>query len=204
MKLAARLLIAIPFLGSILSGETAESLTTQAQNAFKAAQHDVIFAPTPDYPRSARRKFSTGKGVVVLRFDTKTGAVEKAAIAVSTGDRDLDDAALAAFRRWRVKPHGRRELAIPIRFGLEWPNETYVYRGLIKTISPQTHTVRLLSRGGFELNLIVNSGTALTKNGRAISFGELAPGDRIYGQARVSGRREAIAASGTVTSGPQN
>lgn len=84
--------------------------------AKSASQQSSISAPRPDYPDYARAHHLTGSGIVVVTVDLRTGYVESARILKSSGHRILDEAALAAFRRWRFKPGTTPEVRIPFRY----------------------------------------------------------------------------------------
>lgn len=76
----------------------------------------AISSPAPDYPRNAQRR-GIG-GTVVIRVDvTGRGDVESLELEQSSGDRDLDRAALQAVRRWRFDPATRdgRPVAASVR-----------------------------------------------------------------------------------------
>ena len=70
----------------------------------------------PEYPRAARAKGLTGKGVAVVKVDPRTGYVTSASMLKSTGDKSLDGAALWAFRQWRFRPRSVTTVEIPIQF----------------------------------------------------------------------------------------
>jgi len=70
----------------------------------------------PEYPREARDKGLTGKGVAMVKVDPHTGYVTSASMLKSTGQELLDNAAVRAFRQWRFKPRSIRTLEIPIQF----------------------------------------------------------------------------------------
>jgi TonB family protein len=70
----------------------------------------------PEYPREARDKGVTGKGVAVVKIDPQTGYVTSASMEKSTGQEILDNAALRAFQLWRFKPRSITTLEIPIQF----------------------------------------------------------------------------------------
>jgi TonB family protein len=78
------------------------------------------YAPTysfpPAYPREARDKGLTGKGVAVVKVDPATGHVTSVSMVKSTGHGILDNAALRAFRQWRFKPRSIMTVEIPIQF----------------------------------------------------------------------------------------
>jgi len=80
--------------------------------------------PKPVYPDGARRQGRQGRAIlhVEVRSDGTAGAVS---IDRSSGDSRLDEAALAAVRRWRFRPALRNgapvasNVRIPIRFRLQ-------------------------------------------------------------------------------------
>ena len=78
----------------------------------------------PKYPYAARRRGMEGRVVVEVVVD-RTGTVATAAVAVSSGHRLLDRAALAAIKGWTFRPARRggravgATIAIPIVFTLE-------------------------------------------------------------------------------------
>lgn len=73
-------------------------------------------APRPEYPYEARRQKITGSGTVVMSVDPVTGTVTDASMWQSTGNQVLDNATLAAFRRWRFKPGTVTRVKSPITF----------------------------------------------------------------------------------------
>jgi TonB family protein len=70
----------------------------------------------PEYPREARDKGLTGKGVAMVKVDPRTGYVTSALMLKSTGQEILDNAALRTFRHWRFKPRTVTALEIPVQF----------------------------------------------------------------------------------------
>jgi TonB family protein len=78
--------------------------------------HNATYWSLPEYPRDARDKGITGKGVVIVKVDPRAGYVTSASILKSTGQEILDNAALGAFRQWRFKPRTVTTLEIPIQF----------------------------------------------------------------------------------------
>jgi protein TonB len=63
----------------------------------------VISAPAPEYPRASRRERE--QGVVQVRlFIDAAGLPRQVQVARSSGFPRLDEAALAAVRKWRFKP----------------------------------------------------------------------------------------------------
>ena len=65
---------------------------------------EIVQAYMPEYPRGARDAHTTGSGVVVMEIDISTGNVVSCHMDPSTGNDELDEAALQAFRQWRFKP----------------------------------------------------------------------------------------------------
>jgi TonB family protein len=70
----------------------------------------------PEYPREARDKGLTGKGVAVIKVDPATGHVTSVSMIKSTGHEILDNAALGALRQWLYRPRGITTFEIPIQF----------------------------------------------------------------------------------------
>jgi TonB family protein len=77
---------------------------------------DFLSTPRPVYPDVARATHEEGDGKFTVRVDTETGRVSKVTIAQSTGYKLLDDAAISALRRWRLKPHTREAFNVPLSF----------------------------------------------------------------------------------------
>jgi len=80
--------------------------------------------PKPVYPDSARRRSRQGR--VILRVEVgPDGAAGTVAVDESSGDADLDAAALDAVRRWRFRPALRNgfpvaaQVRVPVRFALQ-------------------------------------------------------------------------------------
>jgi TonB family protein len=84
--------------------------------SMSSAKAVAVSAPRPEYPYEARRSKITGSGVCVMTVDTGSGAVTSADMAQSTGSPILDNAATAAFRRWRFKPGTVSKVRTPITF----------------------------------------------------------------------------------------
>ncbi len=84
--------------------------------SMSSAKAVAVSAPRPEYPYEARRSKITGSGVCVMTVDTGSGSVTSAEMAQSTGSPILDNAATAAFRRWRFKPGTVSRVRTPITF----------------------------------------------------------------------------------------
>ena len=93
----------------------------QAQSASPARQPlppRAIFTPQPVYRAEWAKQRLTGKGVVLVNIDKKTGTVTGARMLTSTGNQQLDGAALQAYSQWRFDPRtvAVSQLKIPIEF----------------------------------------------------------------------------------------
>lgn len=78
-------------------------------NAVEAPR--ILSAPDPVYPESARRRGVEGTVTAGLLIDAD-GGVTEVWVESSSGDGALDEAALAAVRRWRFAP--ARQNGVPV------------------------------------------------------------------------------------------
>jgi TonB family protein len=78
----------------------------------------AIFTPQPVYRTEWAKQRLTGKGVVLVNIDKQTGKVTGARMLMSTGNQQLDGAALQAYSQWRFDPRtvAISQLKIPIEF----------------------------------------------------------------------------------------
>jgi TonB family protein len=76
----------------------------------------AIYAPTPVYRPEWARQGLTGKAVVLVTIDEQTGKVTGARMLQSTGNKQLDGAALEAYSQWRFQPGTGSQVKIPIEF----------------------------------------------------------------------------------------
>jgi TonB family protein len=78
----------------------------------------AIFTPQPIYRAEWAQQRLTGKGVVLVNIDKQTGNVTGARMLTSTGNQQLDGAALQAYSQWRFDPRtvAVSQLKIPIEF----------------------------------------------------------------------------------------
>src|SRR5215831_5428961 len=77
-----------------------------------------IYTPKPVYRPEWAKQGLTGKGVVLVTIDKQTGKVTGARMLTSTGNQQLDGAALQAYSQWRFDPRtvAVPQLKIPIEF----------------------------------------------------------------------------------------
>jgi len=92
-----------------------------AQSARPAGQPPpprAIYTPKPVYRPEWTKQGLTGKGVVLVTIDKQTGMVTGARMLTSTGNQQLDGAALQAYSQWRFDPRtvAVSQLKIPIEF----------------------------------------------------------------------------------------
>jgi TonB family protein len=80
----------------------------------------AIESPRPDYPKYARERHWGGTGCYVMHIDNRTGFVKCGEILQSAGHRILDEAVVAAFRRWKFKPGALSggKVACPVTFDI--------------------------------------------------------------------------------------
>jgi len=78
----------------------------------------AVYAPKPVYRPEWAKQGLTGKGVVLVTIDKQTGIVTGARMLTSTGNQQLDGAALQAYSQWRFDPRtvAVSQLKIPIEF----------------------------------------------------------------------------------------
>ena len=78
----------------------------------------AVYTPKPVYRPEWAKQGLTGKGVVLVNIDKQTGNVTGARMLTSTGNQQLDGAALQAYSQWRFDPRTVTvsQLKIPIEF----------------------------------------------------------------------------------------
>jgi protein TonB len=103
--------LAAPIL-KVRNGVTSGSLS------LSSAGISALSAPRPEYPYEARRQKITGNGIAVMTVDSASGRVINVVMQESTENPVLDNAAVAAFRRWRFKPGTVSRVKSPITFTL--------------------------------------------------------------------------------------
>src|SRR5206468_932289 len=76
----------------------------------------AIYTPRPVYQPEWAKQGLIGKGVVLVSIDQQTGKVTGARMLQSTGNKQLDGAALEAYSQWRFQPGTGSQVKIPIEF----------------------------------------------------------------------------------------
>jgi TonB family protein len=76
----------------------------------------AIYTPKPVYRPEWAKQGLAGKGVVLVMIDQQTGKVTGARMLQSTGNKQLDGAALEAYSQWRFQPGSGSQVKIPIEF----------------------------------------------------------------------------------------
>ena len=76
----------------------------------------AIYTPGPVYRPEWAKQGLAGKGVVLVTIDQQTGKVTGARMLESTGNKQLDGAALEAYSQWRFQPGTGSQVKIPIEF----------------------------------------------------------------------------------------
>jgi len=76
----------------------------------------AIYTPRPVYRPEWAKQGLTGKGVVLVTIDQQTGTVTGARMLQTTGNKQLDGAALEAYSQWRFQPGTGSQVKIPIEF----------------------------------------------------------------------------------------
>lgn len=77
----------------------------------------LIYNPTPPYPVALRRAYFPirGQGTFSVSFDA-SGKVKEVKAIRSTGDYDLDKAAVSTLRRWKSAPGRTCTVLVPVKF----------------------------------------------------------------------------------------
>jgi TonB family protein len=78
----------------------------------------AVYTPKPVYRPEWAKQGLKGKGIVLVTIDKQTGKVAGARMQTSTGNPQLDGAALQAYSQWRFDPEtvAVPQLKIPIEF----------------------------------------------------------------------------------------
>jgi TonB family protein len=103
--------------------------SVQAQPASPVRQPPpprAIYTPKPVYRVEWTKQGLTGKGVVLVTIDKQTGMVTGSRMLTTTGNQQLDGAALQAYSQWRFDPRtvAVSQLKIPIEFANRPPPQS--------------------------------------------------------------------------------
>jgi len=112
LSMMHRLIYAIAVVFVSVSSLHAQSRNSVGQQPLPKA----IYAPTPAYRAEWAKQGLTGKGVVLVNIDTQTGKVTGTRMLTSTGNKQLDGAALEAYSQWRFQPGSVPQVKMPIEF----------------------------------------------------------------------------------------
>ena len=77
---------------------------------------EATYSPQPVYRPEWAKQGLSGKGVVLVTIDPKTGTVAGVRMLQSTGNKLLDGAAVEAYSKWRFKPGSVPQVKMPIEF----------------------------------------------------------------------------------------
>jgi TonB family protein len=76
----------------------------------------AYFAPRPDYRPLPTGQWPQGSGIFLVSIDSKTGVVTAVSVKKSTGWATLNNAAMAALRRWKFKTPSPLNAEVPMTF----------------------------------------------------------------------------------------
>ena len=107
-----RSLISFPIIPLVFLSWVEGQPSTPAQNPVPQA----IYSREPIYRPEWVKQSLTGRGIVLVTIDPKTGIVTAARMHQSTGSELLDRAALKAYSKWRFKPGSVPQVKMPIEF----------------------------------------------------------------------------------------
>ena len=107
-ELALVLVFAFPFVSSVHAQTQTPPTRQQPPRA--------IYTPKPVYRPEWAKQGLAGKGVVLVTIDQQTGSVTGTRMLQSTGNSQLDGAALQAYSQWRFQPGTGSQVKIPIEF----------------------------------------------------------------------------------------
>ena len=112
-RLMMRWLLGFPIIALVSLSSVDAQPATPAQSV---SLPQAIYSPQPVYRPEWAKQNLTGKGVVLVTIDPKTGMVTGTRMLQSTGSKLLDGAALEAYSKWRFKPGSVPQVKMPIEF----------------------------------------------------------------------------------------
>lgn len=104
--------------------EAAPPQPASAPKIIPASAVQYLDAPPPEYPRLSKRDRESGRSLLRVLIDER-GLPAQVQVHRSSGHARLDDAALAAVKKWRFKPYAENGVAtagwafVPLDFELE-------------------------------------------------------------------------------------
>jgi TonB family protein len=137
----------------LLAFVSTSSLQAQIETAARPQPPKAIYTPRPVYRPEWAKQGLTGKGVALVTIDQQTGKVTGVRMLESTGNKQLDGAALEAYSQWRFQPGTGSQVKIPIEFATRPKPATAK-----KTKPPSAILYPLLILLGFGVAVIVMRG----------------------------------------------
>lgn len=118
---------------ALAAAPAAPESTQEIADSMTAKEVGEVSCQYPETLYPAHAKLMGQQGTTILHVTIGTsGQVEQAEVRMSSGNTDLDTAAVATIMQAHCKPHF--ENGRPIRFSTQLPIPFYLERGSIKTI----------------------------------------------------------------------
>jgi TonB family protein len=74
------------------------------------------YAPAPDIPPNVLAQCPVGHGSFAIDIDYRSGMPDGVRVVKSTGCTAIDNAVMAALRKWCFLPHAFRKVIVPVNF----------------------------------------------------------------------------------------
>jgi TonB family protein len=74
------------------------------------------YAPEPDIPRQVLAQCPVGHDSFAIDVDYRSGMPDGVRVVKSTGCTAIDNAVMAALRKWCFLPHAFRKVIVPVNF----------------------------------------------------------------------------------------
>ena len=103
--------------GGDASGAESRTVSGGGSEIVDVSRLRVSYRLKPDYPAIARRRGE--EGTVTLLLMLEGGGVSSVSVEKSSGFSTLDEAAVAAVRRWRFENAGKIPVRVPVTFRLD-------------------------------------------------------------------------------------
>src|ERR1051326_7257549 len=85
-------------------------------NVYVSRPPNCIKFVSPEYPPSLAVSGVGGKGVFLLKVNTRTGEVDEVKVLQSCGYRSLNELAAKALLQWSFQPGTTTQLKVPVQF----------------------------------------------------------------------------------------